>query len=186
MWLKLITTNITKDILFDIHSETLPVLITFCNLLVYSVSDSCGSPEKPLHSIELSKGKSFTVFSCEEDFYLEPISNQKVICGQLGNWNKAFPICVAKTYCRLPAFDRIDHFLHIDYKDLNYINGTPFAETDSMALYSCRSNNLTEFSLKGENKRVCKHGFWSGSQPKYVQGICGWLCIVVNDILLLS
>ena len=75
-------TNIIKDIVFDIHSETLPVLITFCNLLVYSVSDSCGSPEKPLHSIELSKGKSFTVFSCEENFYLEPISNQKVICGQ--------------------------------------------------------------------------------------------------------
>jgi hypothetical protein len=160
-----------KNILFDVHLKQYPILIKFCNLKAYSLSDSCGSPEKPLHSLELIKEKSFIVFSCEEDFYLEPISNQKVICGQLGKWNKPFPKCVAKTYCPLPAFDRIDHFLHIEYKDLNYINGIPFAETYSIAIYSCHSSNDTDFELKGEVRRVCKHGFWSGSQPKCVPGI---------------
>ncbi|CAG2179603.1 unnamed protein product [Oppiella nova] len=35
-----------------------------------------------------------------------------------------------------------------------------------MAIYSCRTGNETDIELRGDNKRVCIKGFWSGSQPK--------------------
>ena len=144
--------------------------VQYCSLKTFSFSDSCGLPEIPLHSIEVIKEKKFVEFSCEEDFYLEPINGHKVICGSLGDWNKRFPQCLAKTYCRLPAMDGIDHYIHVEYKNLNYLNGTPFAETNSIAVYSCRSANKTDVQLIGDHKRICIRGFWSGSQPKCLDG----------------
>ncbi|CAG2175337.1 unnamed protein product, partial [Oppiella nova] len=114
------------------------------DLVSYSFSDSCGSVEKPLHSIELSHEKWFTIFGCEEDFYLDPISSQRVFCESSGTWNTRFPRCLAKTLCRLPAMDTSDHYIHVEYKYLNYLNGTPNAETNSMAIYSCRTGNETD------------------------------------------
>ncbi|CAG2162426.1 unnamed protein product [Oppiella nova] len=58
------------------------------------------------------------------------------------------------------------YYIHVEYKYLNYLNGTPNAETNSMAIYSCRTGNETDIELRGDNKRVCIKGFWSGSQPK--------------------
>ncbi|XP_054163868.1 uncharacterized protein LOC128961638 [Oppia nitens] len=154
-----------KLISFDIQSKS-EILVTFCSLKTYSLSESCGSPEKPLHSIELIREKSFTIFGCEEDFYLDSISSQKVICSQSGRWNVQFPRCLAKTFCPLPAMDGTDHYINVEYINLNYLNGTPHAETKSMAIYSCLLTNNSSIVLKGDNKRVCVKGFWSGSQPK--------------------
>ena len=157
--------NSIQMISFEFESKT-DIAVKFCSLKTFSFSDSCGSPEKPLHSIEVIKEKTFVEYSCEDDFYLEPISGQKVLCGSLGDWNKPFPQCLAKTYCRLPAMDGIDHYIHVEYQKLNYLKGKPFAETNSIAIYSCRSTNQTDLQLIGDHKRVCIKGFWSGSQPK--------------------
>ncbi|CAG2110737.1 unnamed protein product [Medioppia subpectinata] len=158
-------TDPIKIISFDIQTKH-KLLVTFCSFKSYSFSDSCGSTEKPLHSTELSREKSFTIFGCDEDFYLEPINSQKVVCDAFGNWDAKFPRCLARSLCALPAMDANDHYIHVEYKYLNYLNGTPNAETGSKAIYSCRSGNETDIELFGDNKRFCIKGFWSGSQPK--------------------
>ena len=145
------------------------ISVKYCLLKTFSLSDSCGSPERPLHSIEVLKEKTFIEYSCEEDFYLEPIDGHKLICGSFGDWNQPFPRCLTKTKCRLPAMDVFDHNIHVDYKNLNYLNGTPYAETNSIAIYSCRSTNITDVQLIGDNQRVCSKGFWTGSQPKCLE-----------------
>ena len=160
--------EIIKLISMEIESKK-TILVKYCSLKTYSFPEFCGSPEKPLHSMNLIEEKSSVVFSCEVDFYLEPIDSQNVKCGPLGDWNRPFPRCVAKSTCHLPALSLSDHFIHVEYKDLNYLNGTPYAESGSVAIYSCGSRNNTHIELIGDNTRVCHKGFWSGFQPKCSQ-----------------
>ena len=145
-----------------------PIAVKICSTNVYWFSDSCGSPEQPLHSDRLVSKKSFVVFSCEEDFYLKPKTSQKVVCDRFGQWSHTFPRCASNASCVWPATDGTDPNLEVKYKDLNYLNETPIAEPKTIAIYSCFSTNSTEIELVGDNKRICHRGFWTGSQPKCV------------------
>lgn len=76
-----------------------------------------------------------------------------------------------------PLLNVSDSKLQIEYKNVNYINGTEFPVTESIAIYSC-SNSLTlnetlnitfvgpEMELIGTKVRYClSDGTWDGVEP---------------------
>ncbi|XP_054155590.1 uncharacterized protein LOC128954051 [Oppia nitens] len=149
--------------------DVLNITTTFCDLRLYVISDLCGSPEKPLDSVVLAREKTYTVFSCREGFQL--VGNQKVRCSPTGVWIDKFPVCAPQKTCKIPALDSDnnddDSVLSVQHKNYYQINGTKYAVTDDLAIYSCNNTdtNGTIVRLIGQLSRICKDGKWTGSQP---------------------
>jgi hypothetical protein len=80
-------------------------------LSMFKIYESCGTPEKPLHSVVTTYG-NYSHFECEVDYELS--GNSIVRCGQQGKWLDSFPKCVPKT-CRIPALNYSDPQIIIRY-----------------------------------------------------------------------
>jgi hypothetical protein len=153
-----------QELIIRVDTQKINVTTIFCALKLYSISDSCGSPEKPLNSHLLAREKTYSVFSCREGYYIEGI--QKVKCGPNGKWMNEFPLCKPNKTCVIPAIDREDPYLLIQYKNVYKVNGVSYGEPDGIAIYACiNQTDGSSMQFKGESTRICKDGKWTGKQP---------------------
>jgi hypothetical protein len=153
-----------QEVIIRVDTQQINVTTIFCALKLYYISDSCGSPEKPLNSHLLAREKTYSVFSCREGYYIEGV--QKVKCGPTGKWLNEFPLCKPNKTCVIPAVDREDPYLHIQYKYVNKVNGVLYGEPDSLAIYACiNQTDGSSMQFKGDTTRICKDGKWTGKQP---------------------
>jgi hypothetical protein len=132
---------------------------------MFKIYESCGTPEKPLHSIVTTYG-NYSHFECEVDYELS--GNSIVRCGQQGKWLDSFPKCVPKT-CRIPALNYSDPQIIIRYTNANN-EIISFADTESVAKSGTRAVlSCINGEILGENStsfiRTCFDGMWSGVQP---------------------
>jgi hypothetical protein len=155
--------RVINYVVTQIETKTLKLCSDY--VFTFKTYESCGTPEKPLHSI-VTTYDNYSHFECEVDYELS--GNSRVRCGRQGEWLDSFPKCVPKT-CRIPALNYSDPQIIIRYTNAhNEI--ISFSDTKSVAMSGTRAVlSCVNSQILNENSTIfirrCFDGMWSGVQP---------------------